>query len=111
MLGIDTALWDKLAGYTADDLQLNAATAIIESLADFRKDVDSLTIEKDLPGVLKEINKELYTQALNGALVADISDIGKYIDAGVFDDELASGRISDAGVKAVADSLMKKNIS
>lgn len=110
LLGIDTALWDKLAGYTADDLQLNAATAIIESLADFRKDVDSLTIEKDLPGVLKEINKELYTQALNGALVADISDIGKYIDAGVFDDELASGRISDAGVKAVADSLMKKNI-
>lgn len=83
LLGIDTALWDKLAGYTADDLQLNAATAIIESLADFRKDVDSLTIEKDLPKVLKEINKELYTQALNGALVADISDIGKYIDAGV----------------------------
>lgn len=110
LLGIDTALWDKLAGYTEDDLQLNAATAIIENLADIRKNVDSLTVEKDLPKVLKEINKELYTQALNGALIADISDIGKYIDTGVFGDELASGRISDAGIKAIADSLTKKNL-
>ena len=46
LLGIDTALWDKLAGYTADDLQLNAATAIIENLADFRKDVDSLQLKR-----------------------------------------------------------------
>lgn len=102
IIGFDMERWDSLATVTDKDLQLDAAAAVISNLAQWRG--TSYTIDI-LPEVIVEINKELYTQALNGELVSDLNDLTKYADVEEYYKELTAGKISDAGIQKAIDSM------
>lgn len=102
ILGFDMDRWDNLATVTDMDLQLDAAEAIISNLAQWRGTDFTIDI---LPDVVVEINRELYTQALNGSLVSDLEELKNYADVEEYYNELTAGNMSDAAAQEVIDSM------